>query len=330
MSSRREWSFPAESQPKPQDMPFDLNQALASVLAVRARIPSDAFTASVLGTEREGNGVVIGEDGLAVTIGYLITEAESIWLTTSDGVAVPAHAVAYDQATGFGLVQALGRLPAPPITLGSAARTVPGETVIFAGHGGRRHALVAQITAKREFAGYWEYVLDEALFTTPAHPHWGGGAVLDREGRLIGVGSLFLRGADFSGTEKEDKAIDGNMVVPIDLLEPILPDLLRFGRVNRPARPWLGLYVAETRPGVAVAGLAEDGPADRAGIQVGDVILEVEGKPIGGLADFFRKVWAQGVAGVEVPLTLVRDGELAEVRVNSTDRESLFKKPRLH
>ncbi len=330
MPSRRNWAFPADSQPKPQDMPFDLDQALASVLAVQTRIPSDAFTAGVLGTEREGNGVVIGENGLAVTIGYLITEAESIWLTTGDGVAVPAHAVAYDQATGFGLVQALGKLPAPPITLGSAARTGPGETVIFAGHGGKHHALVAQIMAKREFAGYWEYVLDEALFTAPAHPHWGGGAVLDRHGRLIGIGSLFLRGSDFGGIQEEGKAIDGNMVVPIDLLAPILPDLLRFGRANRPPRPWLGLYVAETRPGAAVAGLAEEGPADRAGIQIGDVILEVEGEAIAGLADFFRKVWAQGTAGVEVPLTLVRDGELMEIRVSSTDRESLFKKPRLH
>lgn len=330
MANRRDWAFPAESQPKPQDVPFDLDQALASVLAVHTRIPSDAFTAGVLGTEREGNGVVIGKDGLAVTIGYLITEAESIWLTTSDGIAVPAHAVAYDQATGFGLVQALGKLPAPPIEIGSAERLEPGETVIFAGHGGRRHALVAQVVAKREFAGYWEYVLDEALFTAPAHPHWGGGAVLDPHGRLIGIGSLFLRGSDFGGIEKEGKAIDGNMVVPIDLLEPILPDLLRFGRVNRPARPWLGLYVAETRPGAAVAGLAEDGPADRAGVQVGDVILEVGGEPIGGLADFFRKAWAQGAAGVEVPLTLVREGEVTEIHIRSADRESFFKKPRLH
>jgi len=318
-----QWSFPSGMQPKAADLAFDLNAALESVVTVHAEIPEDAFTASILGTERIGNGVVIREDGLILTIGYLITEAQSIWITTNDGRVIPGHPMGYDFASGFGLVQPLGRLQLKPIARGSAASLSAGDTVYVLGRGGRAHALEAELFAKREFAGYWEYVLDEALFTTPAHPEWGGAALVSTDGRLIGIGSLFVQ------EEYEGETIKGNMVVPIDVLEPILPDLVRRGRRSGLPRPWLGVYATVVRDQVVVTGVAHGGPADRAGVRLGDVVVEVSGHRVEGLPDFFRKVWRLGPAGTSIPLTVVRSGTPLRMRVASIDRDEILHKPRL-
>jgi S1-C subfamily serine protease len=324
MAEEKDWTFPRELQPAPEDVAYDLDAALAAVVGLRSEIPEDAFTASILGTERAGNGVAIRDDGLVLTVGYLITEAETIWLSTAKGTVVAGTPLAYDQATGFGIVQALGKLGVPALARGSAADLRRGDQVIVAGYGGRRRALKAHVVAKREFAGYWEYVLDEAMFTVPAHPNWGGTALVDARGRLTGIGSLLVQ-------EKiEDKEIQGNMVVPIDLLEPILDDLLRYGRVNRPPRPWLGMYATEFNKRLVVAGLAKGGPADRAKVEVGDMVLAVGGEPAAGLADLFRKIWSQGRAGAEVKLTLMRGGDRIEAVVRSVDRNDFLKKPKLH
>src|SRR6059036_984919 len=216
MAEQADWAFPLEMRPRPEDWRFDLDAALDSVVQLRAEIPEDAFTAPILGTERAGNGIVIREDGLVLTIGYLITEASTIWLTSNQGVVAGGYPLAYDQATGFGLVQPLGRLGARALERGTSASCRIGENVVVAGHGGRAHALKAAVFAKREFAGYWEYVLDEALFTAPAHPQWGGAALLDAQGHLIGTGSLLVQ------QELNGEAVHANMFVPIDLLNPIL------------------------------------------------------------------------------------------------------------
>ena len=202
MSEFEDWGFPAGVQPGAEDVGFALDDALSSVVSLRAEIPGDAFTASILGTERAGNGVVIGGDGLVVTIGYLITEAETIWLVSNEGAATPAHVVGYDQVTGLGLVQALGRLEVPAMERGTAGDSNVGDGVVVAGHGGRRHALKAEIVSKQEFAGYWEYVLDEAIFAAPAHPFWGGAALIGSDGRLQGIGSLLVQEHVEGGTEE--------------------------------------------------------------------------------------------------------------------------------
>jgi S1-C subfamily serine protease len=324
MSQSPQWAFPAELQPSQDELRFDLQRALDAVVMLHAEVPEDAFTASILGTERVGNAVAIREDGLLLTIGYLITEAETIWLTTNDGSVVAGHPLAYDFATGLGLVQPLGTLKVPPLPRGSIKSCGKGEEVTFIGHGGRPHALKAKVIDKREFAGYWEYVLDEALFTAPAHPQWGGAALVNEDGQLLGIGSLLVQEA------VEGETVQGNMIVPIDLLDPMLDSLLRTGHSGQPPRPWLGMYSTEVNGEVVVAGLAEGGPAHRAGVHRGDLVREVAGERVQGLADLWRKVWRLGAAGVEVALTLSRDGNVRPLRLKSADRSDFLRKPQLH
>jgi len=320
-----EWEIPAELQPDPTEHDFDLDLVLRSVVGVKALVPPDAFTAQSLGTERAGSGVVIRQDGLIATIGYLVTEAETIWLTTHDGRAIPGHALAYDFETGFGLIQALGKLdlPALPIEDGDAPRA--GDTCVFASAGGRKHALRCTIAARQEFAGYWEYLLDEAIFTAPAHPSWGGAGLFGGDGRLMGIGSLVMQQQDGKG-----RRVDLNMVVPTTLLSGVLADLLAFGRPNKPARPWLGLYATEDEGGVVVSSLARKGPAEKAGLREGDRILSVEGTRISDLGGLWRAVWAAGTAGSRVRLALGGEGMRRDVAVASIDRRSFLKAPRLH
>ena len=325
MSRTVDWEIPGEIQPKPGDCAFDLDRVLGAVLGLRATIPEDAFSAGTLGTERAGSGVLIRQDGLVLTIGYLVAEAETIWLTSVEGGAVPGHVLASDQETGFSLVQALGRLNTPSIDLGIGLRVGAGDRAIVAAEGGRRHAIAARVVARQEFAGYWEYALDRAIFTAPAHPFWGGAGLIGADGRLIGIGSLHVQHANSRELRR-----DVNMVVPIDLLPPILDDMLTYGRPNRPARPWLGLYATEVEDAIVVAGLSERGPAIKTGLRPGDRILAVREDPVVSLAGLWRKIWATGPAGSEVVLQVRRDNETLTVRVLSVDRTQFLKAPKLH
>ncbi|MBV9139136.1 MAG: serine protease [Hyphomicrobiales bacterium] len=304
---------------------MQLDHVLQSIVAVHSTIPADGFTASILGTERAGSGVVIRDNGLVLTIGYLITEAENVWLARADGRLTPAHVVAYDQETGFGLVQALGRLDLPAIDLGRSKEAKPGDPVIVAGGGDQPRFVRAEIVAKQEFAGYWEYMLDEAIFTAPAHPLWGGTGMIGADGKLLGVGSLLVQQATSQGSPQ-----DLNMVVPIDLLPPILDDLLNFGQINKPARPWLGVYSVENEGKIVVANVAEQGPAADAGMRQGDVVAGIRDQDVGNLADFYRKLWSCGPAGTEIPIEIVRDNRSLWLRVKSADRSGFLKKPRVH
>ncbi|WP_439595722.1 S1C family serine protease [Falsiroseomonas sp.] len=326
-----DWNIPEDSRPDPADYSFDLPRALASVVSLKTRVPADAFSARTLGTEREGSGVVIREDGLVLTIGYLIGEADSIWIKTAAGRVVPGHALAYDFETGFGLVQALGRLEAPAMPLGAAALPDAGvQTVLAAApQTGRAAAgggaLACSVVAKEPFAGYWEYLLEEALFTAPAHPSWGGAGLIGPDGTLLGIGSLVLQHRDAKG-----RKLDLNLVVPIGLLHPILDDLLAYGRVNKPPRPWLGLYCADQEEGVVVASVAARGPAERAGIRPGDRILGLDDSEAPDLAGLWRSLWSRGPAGVSVNVAAERDGRRLVLPVVSADRSSFLKAPRLH
>jgi len=320
--SRHEEGIPAELQPNPREWSFDVTRALQAVAALRAVVPEDAFTAGYLGTERAGSAVHI-RDSLLLTVGYLITEASEVWLRVAGG-AVAAHALAYDHETGLGLVQALGRVPAPALELGDSRRVRPGERVIFAAAGGLGAAVASRVAGRQEFAGYWEYLIEDALFTVPAHPFWGGAAVIGADGTLIGIGSLVVQQGG------EGRRVDMNMAIPTQILMPILDDLLRYGRVNRPARPWLGLYAMEDDEALVVGGLADGGPADQAGVRTGDRVLAVNEAEVLDLAGLWRAVWATGSAGCVVTLTLGRGSRIVTIPVQSGDRLRFLKTPRIH
>jgi S1-C subfamily serine protease len=323
MPSLTEWKVPPANQPRSADYSFDLDRALSAVVGLHSIIPPDAFSAETLGTERAGNGVVI-DDGLILTIGYLITEAEAVWLHLGDGRVVEGHALGFDSESGFGLVQALGHIDLEPLPLGASSKAAIGDRVVLGGAGGRTRSVACHIAARQEFAGYWEYLLDDAIFTHPAHPNWGGTGLISSRGELIGIGSLQLE------REREGKAEHVNMVVPIDLLQPVLDDLRKFGRVNKPARPWLGMYSTEIDNKVVVIGISAKGPAGRAELKAGDVILAINGEKISSQTEFYRKLWALGPAGVDVPLTVYHEGVTFDVVLTSIDRTKLLKAPRLH
>lgn len=323
--SKPDWEIPPNLQPEPEDYAFDLERTLSAVVGLRSLVPNDAFTAGTLGTERGGSGVVIRESGLIATVGYLITEAETIWINTNDGRAVPGHALATDQETGFGLVQALGKLNLPALEMGDSDHLKIGDAAILAAGGGRRHAIETRLVGRQEFAGYWEYVLDDAFYTAPAHPFWGGTGLIGPDGKLLGTGSLILQQGDGKG-----RRLDMNMVVPISLLAAILSDLLTYGRVNRPARPWLGMYAAENDDSILVGGVADGGPAERAGVHTGDRIIAVGNEEISDLGGLWRHIWACGSAGAEVRLRLGREDDVFGVTIRSADRASFLKSPKLH
>ena len=324
MSESEQWGFRESLQPKAEETAFDLGRALDAMVLIRSEIPEDAFTAATLGTERGGYGVVIREDGLVLTIGYLVTEATQIWLTTNRGAVVAGYPLAYDRTTGFALVQPLGKLDAPPLRRGSAASVEAGDDTIVMGHGGRAHALKTKLSAKGEFAGPWEYLLEEALFTTPAHPQWGGTALLNAQGEMIGLGSLLLQQL------VNGESMHVNMFVPMDLLEPLLDGMLKTGRSPHPPCPWLGMRMQDAEDKLVVGSLTAGGPAEHAGIKAGDTVRGVGAKRVQTLAELFRAVRLLGPAGVDVPLAIARGGEMLRITIKSADRDDFLKKPNLH
>lgn len=323
MASLTDWRVPPAAQPRIEDYDFDLDRALSAVVGLHAIVPSSAFSAETLGVERSGNGVMI-DDGLILTIGYLITEAETVWVHLGDGRVLPGHPLAVDAENGFGLVQVLGSIDLVPLPLGNSKTVKAGDAAVLGGVGGRTRSVACRIIAKEEFAGYWEYALDEALFCYPSHPNWGGTGLISASGELIGIGSLQLERVQNNKNEHL------NMVVPIDLLKPGLDDMRRFGRVNRPARPWLGIYSTEVDDKVVVVGLSSRGPAAEADLKTGDVILAVDGETIASQMELYRKIWGLGPAGVSVPLTLHRDGLTFDTVLQSADRARFQYRPRLH
>ncbi len=299
----------------PVDAQDRFETLLEAVVKVRSKVPADARTARSLGTEREGNGVVIDENGLVLTIGYIILEAESIEVVLPDDSSVSASLTAYDHDTGFGLLRTVRPLPVTPMQLGVSSEVVEGEPVVVMSAADQNAVRGARVISRGEFVGYWEYLLDSAIYAAPSHDSFAGAALVGRDGRLLGIGSIYtqLAVAGFG-------AIPCNMFVPIDLLKPILQDLIRQGKSAQPQRPWLGMHLEESIGRVIVLRISPDGPAEKAGLQPGDVILKVGKTPVKGLGDFFRKVWALGAAGVDVPLGVLQETEIRQVTVQSASR----------
>jgi len=301
-----------------------VEELLTAVVGVYATVPEQARTAAALGTERFGSGVVIDSSGLIVTIGYLILEAEKVEIVLPNEELVPVEVLAYDYETGFGLLRAPDRVTILPMPLGSSSGLPPGEKLLIASYGGEQTVRPAVFTGAREFAGYWEYLLEDAMFTVPPYPRFGGAALISSSGRLVGIGSLSVADA-YNG---DDMIVPGNMFLPIDRLKSIMGDLLTEGRSSGPQRPWLGIYTEEVEGMLMVRRVAADGPAMAAGIDPGDIIAAAGGIPVESMADFYRKVWVQGGPGDTISLTVVKGGEVQEVEIRSADRYQWLRPPR--
>jgi len=316
-------SAAAVAQPGPEAAPPaaraqpDLTVDALSVVKVKSKAVANARTNRSLGPQREGTGVVIDSDGLVLTIGYLIVEAETVELSTTDGRSFPATIVGYDNATGFGLLKALRPLPVRPVQFGQSASIGEREMVLIVGFDG---VAPAYVVSRRPFVGYWEYLLDEAIYTAPATVNWSGAALLNREGKLLGIGSLVIN--DAMGTRTQ---VPGNLFVPIDLLKPLLGDLIATGRSSARPRPWIGINTQEVQGNVIVTRVSSEGPAEDASIRSGDVIVGIGGQTIGGQADFYTKMWKTGEAGVEVPLDVLRSGRVEKITVKSIDRDRYYR-----
>ena len=308
---------PAAERKPPEGI--DAEKLFGAIVKVSAHAVPGARSSATLGDEREGSGVVIGDNGLILTIGYLIVEAEDINIVDSKGRTLAARIVGYDHATGFGLLRTISPFDAKPVAFGDSGKVAEREPVMIASSGDDNVSF-AYIVSKRGFSGNWEYALEQALYTSPPTLNWSGAALFDKNGKLLGVGSLIVREA----TEEEPK-VPGNMFVPIDLLKPILADLVKGGRRAGPARPWLGVSADEVQGRLVVTRVSPDGPADRAGVHVGDIILGVGGEGVRTQPEFYKKVWGRGGAGAEIPLKLLQGVEIREIPVVSIDRVDYFR-----
>ena len=307
----------ALAQPKPEE-------TLSAVVAVNAKIQPGARSAATLGLQRRGSGALI-RDEYVLTIGYLVMEAESIAITGSDGRTVPATLAAFDHASGFGLVKLATSLGGTPLQLGNSAALAEREPAMVVNAPGREGATIVYVVSRRPFSGNWEYMLDSAIFTYPPVADWSGAPLIGAKGELLGIGSLIVPDAGGRGTQSP-----GNMFVPIDLIKPILNDLIAKGRRGGPARPWLGVNADEVRGRLFVSRVSPDGPAERAGLQADDIVLAVGGDEVATLADFYRRVWSRGAAGVEVPLKVLRGAQIRDVKVKSIDRLEYFRPSRTY
>jgi len=299
----------------------DAERFFKSIFKVRVRAVPNARSSATLGQEREGTGVVIGDDGLLVTIGYLIVEADEVSLVDQKGHVLPARVVAYDHATGLGLVRPVVPMSAPALPLGDSGKLNDRDPVMIVNHAGVDDVTLAHVVSTRPFTGNWEYLLEQAIFTSPPTMNWSGAALVNRDFKLVGVGSLIVREASSSG----ESGAPGNMFVPIDALKPILADLVRTGRRAGPARPWLGVAADEVQGRLMVSRVSPEGPGDQAGIKAGDIILGVAGDGVRTQAEFYRKVWGRGAAGIDIPLRVLQGLDVKELQVHSMDRVDYFR-----
>ncbi len=298
------------------------DSALDSLVSVKAYIPNDAMSADLLGTERTGHGTRIRNDGLIVTIGYVVNEAEKIWISSRCGKASAGVVIGNDFQSGLALIKPVTPLPGPTMALGKS-RDLETSDIIRVTTSARdeQQSIDAQVVSKQEFAGRWEYLIEEAIFTAPANKNWSGAALINREGKLVGIGSLLIQ-----GFEVNDSLCSVNMFVPIDLLTPVINEICDSGRRLTPERPWLGVLVDEKDGELTIVGIYRNCPADEAGLRPGDKILKVDDRPIYNLGHLFRSIWDLGEAGRKVPLTIMRRSKQQKVCVKSAERSAFLHK----
>jgi S1-C subfamily serine protease len=312
----------SESKAPAEDASYQqLIDAANAVVGVHVTALPNARSNDTLGNDRTGSGVLIGNDGLVLTIGYLILEADQVEVTDADGTQVPATVVAYDHASGFGLVRPIVRLAQKSIRLGTAQPISQLDRLMIVTGGGEQTISIATVVSRRQFAGYWEYMIDGAIFTAPPRLDHSGAALINKDGELVGIGSLFVMDALVPG-----ERLPGNMFVPVDLLKPALEEMIATGAQRASRRPWLGLNSLEEDGRIKVMQVNEESPAQRAGIVAGDIILSINGEPVESLEKFYHNLWTRGPAGVDVVLTVLHGPKMKEITVRSIDRQEFMRR----
>jgi serine protease Do len=317
-------AYGAAGSSSPNQAAIDaLTRANAAVVGVQVTAAEGARSAETLGRRRSGSGVVIGPDGLILTIGYLMLEADSIQIITRDNRKLPARAVGYDLATGFGLVKPLLPLRGmSPVPLGSHSELRTGDALMAVMGGEDADVAITQLVSKRAFSGYWEYHIEAALFTSPPIGNHSGAPLFNQRGELLGIGSLLV--ADALG---ENPRVPGNMFVPVDLLKPILAEMQATGSSKQSRRPWLGLTSAEQSGRVQVVRVTKGSPADSGGVEPGDVILAVDGTQVATLEAFYKRLWAHPNPDDEIKLTVQHGEQVKVLAIKAVDRMSMMVKP---
>ena len=297
----------------------DLQRFNSSIVRVNTKVPDDAGSSQTLGPDRVGTGIIL-DARTVLTIGYVTLEADAVMVTTASGKRIPASVAGYDHATGFGLVRTAVPLDGKPLPLGDSDAVSEKQKVLTLGHG-EPEATEIFVLSRKPFAAGWEYLIERPIYTFPPVNNWSGAALITADGTLVGVGSLIVNDASPS-----QKGVPGNLFVPVNLLKPIMADLLANGRRSAGVQPWLGMTTEDVRGNLMVTRLARNGPAENAGVNVGDIVVGVGGDRIGEQADFYRKVWKVGPAGANIPLRLLKGGEVREVTVKSIDRFDFLRK----
>ncbi len=291
------------------------------IVSLRVEVSPQAHSAATLGQRRTASGVVIDDKGLILTVGYVILEAASVEITGPDGAKVPGTVIGYHAETGFGLVRALSPLRgAQPMRLGTSTSVQVKDPVLIMAYDNSEGFTSGLVVSRRTFTGYWEYILEDPLYTVPAVQNFAGAALVDKDFTLVGVGSLIVNEA-----MEPDVSMPGNVFIPIDSLKPVLAELTNQGHSQAPPRPWLGVNVVDQYGRVVVIRVTQDGPAHHSGMSAGDIIFEVAGKPVTSAEEFFRAVWRQGKAGVTVPLTVLQQQAIHKISVPSGDRYQFYR-----
>ena len=318
------------NHPEENNYNFDLYAALDSVVRLESKVPETAFSAQTLGTERDGSAVLINHDGILLTIGYLVLDANSIIIKAYGEEPIPAELVGYNHETGLALIHALRPLNKKPIENSKEDRIEEEMSVIVAPYGGEHHSICAEVVSRREFCGSWEYMIDNAIFTAPIHPNWSGAALINEAGKLCGIGSLWVNDAMEARSNDNNQDVAGNMFVPSNLLTPIYNDLISYGLASASTRPWLGMYTSEAADQLIVAGIVPDAPASKSDLEIGDLIKGINNHSTASLSEMYKKIWSLGVAGIDITINIIRDGLDLDVLIKTDNRYNYMDKRKEH
>ena len=302
----------------------EVKKLYESIVRIYSIVPPDARTANSLGTERRGSGVII-DDKHILTIGYIVVEADTINIGLPGGKTVPGELVGYDHTSGFGILRTINSTKLNPLKLGDSDEIKVDELLFVMPYPDQGQASAANAVSRRSFAGWWEYYLDKPIYTFPMNYSWAGTPLINQQGEILGIGSLFVSESLSPGVSSP-----GNLFVPINDLKPILKDLIDNGRRTKNIKPYMGLSSEDSTGKVSVTRVNENGPAAKAGIMPNDVILSVNGKDVRNMTEFYKTVWGLGGPGTVLKLDIDRNEQRLSFELTTMDRNDFFVKPKYY